>query len=259
MKVDQEAVIEFIQKHIVYMFSILETITMDQGSAFVGKKMQEFAGETGFRLVTSTPYYAQENGQVEANNKVIISLIKKHVSKKPKNWHKTLDKILWACRISPKELTNSTPFRLTFGHDAILPIEICLQPVRVQHHNDLQSEQYWNMMFDELADLDEERLATVEMLIRQKERVAKVYNRKVREKTFTDNDYVWKVILPMDHRDRTLGKWSPKWEGPFHVTRTYSNNAYKIKELGGDQRVLRVNGKYLKKYKRILQEIQIQT
>ena len=114
-------------------------------------------------------------------------------------------------------------------------------------------------MFDELADLDEERLAAIEMLIRKKERVAKVYNRKIKEKTFIDNDYVWKVILPMDRRDRTLGKWSPKWERPFQVTRTYINNAYEIKELGGDQRVLRVNGKYLKKYKPMLQEIQIQT
>ncbi|XP_050888664.1 uncharacterized protein LOC127093802 [Lathyrus oleraceus] len=177
--------------------------------------MQEFVGETGFRLVTSILYYAQENGQVEAANKVRISLIKKHVGKKPKNWHKTLDQILWACRTSPKEVTNSTPFRLTFGHDAILPAEICLQSVRVQRQNDLQSKKYWNMMFDELVDLDEERLATVEMLIRQKERVAKVYNRKIKGKTFVDNDYVWKVIFPMDHRDRTLGKWSAKWEGPF--------------------------------------------
>lgn len=70
-------------------------------------------------------------------------------------------------------------------------------------------------MFNELAYLDEERLAVVEMLLRKKERVAKVYNRKVREKTLVDNDYVWKVILPMDRRDRTLGKWLPMWEGPF--------------------------------------------
>ena len=114
-------------------------------------------------------------------------------------------------------------------------------------------------MFDELAGLDKERLVMVEMLVRQKERVAKVYNRKIKEKTFVDNDYVWNVILPMDRRDRTLGKWSPKWEGPFQVTQTYSNNAYEIKELGGNQRVLRLNGKYLKKYKPMLQEIHIQT
>lgn len=94
VKVDQEVVIEFIQKHIVYRFGIPETITTNQRSVFVGQRMQEFASETGSKLVTSTPYYAQENGQVEAANKVIISLIRKHVCKKPKNLHKTLDQII---------------------------------------------------------------------------------------------------------------------------------------------------------------------
>lgn len=126
VKVDEEAVIKFIQKHVVYRFGIPETITTYQGSGFVGQKMQEFVAKTSFKLVTSIPYYAQENGRVEATNKVIISLIRKHVAKKPKNWHKTLDQILWASRTSPKEETNSTPFRLTFRHDVVLPTEICL-------------------------------------------------------------------------------------------------------------------------------------
>lgn len=56
----------------------------DQGSMFTSQKMQEFASETGIELLTSTLYYAQENGQVEAANKIIIGLIKKHVGKKPK-------------------------------------------------------------------------------------------------------------------------------------------------------------------------------
>ena len=127
VNVDQENVIEFIQKHIIYRFGIPETITTDQGSVFIGRKMQEFATEMGFKLLTSTPYYAQANGQVEAENKVIISLIKKHVGKKPKNWHKILDQIFWACRTSPKEATRMTPFRLTCSHDAVFPVESCLQ------------------------------------------------------------------------------------------------------------------------------------
>lgn len=63
----------------------------------------------------------------------------------------------------------------------------------------------------------------------------------------------------MDQRGRTLGKWSPKWEGLFQIIQTFTNNAYKIQELGMDRRILRVNGKYLKQYKPMLQEIQIQT
>lgn len=82
--------------------------------------------------MTSTPYYAQANSQVEAVNKVVIGLIKRHVGKNPRNWHKTHDQILWACRTSPKEATNSMPFRLTFGHHAVLPVEIYLQSTRIQ-------------------------------------------------------------------------------------------------------------------------------
>ncbi|KAK2366564.1 hypothetical protein QL285_079929 [Trifolium repens] len=258
-KVDQEAVISFIQNHIIYRFALPETITTDQGTVFVGQKMQSFANEAGFKLLTSTPYYAQANGQVKAANKIIIGLIKKHIAQKPRNWHNTLDQVLWACRNSPKESTNSTPFRLTYGHDAVLPVEIMVQSVRVQKQMDIPSEHYENLMMDELVDLDEERLQALDVLIRQKERVAKAYNKKVKYKTFNLGDLVWKVIFPMDRRDRAFGKWSPHWEGPFKISQVLSNGAYEIQELTLEQRTVNMNGKYLKKYRPSLQEINIST
>ena len=128
----QDVVIKFIQKYISCRFGIPETITTDQGYVFTGQKMVQFAEDTGFKLLTSTPYYAQANGQVEAANENIISIIKRKAKEKPKNWHKVLDEALWACQTSPRESTNTAPFRLTFGHDAVLPIEICLQLTRIQ-------------------------------------------------------------------------------------------------------------------------------
>jgi hypothetical protein len=219
--------------------------------------MVEFAQQTGFKLLTSTPYYAQANGQVEAANKIIIGLIKKHIAQKPRNWNKTLDQVLWACRNSPKESTNTTPFRLTYGHDAVLPVEIHLQSVRIQRQEEIPRDHYWDMMLDELVDLDEERIKALEMLTRQKERVARAYNKKVKSKTFSVGNLVWKVILPMDKKDRVLGKWSPNWEGPFKVVQVFSNGAYEIEELTEEQCSLIINGKYLKKYKPALQEIKI--
>lgn len=67
-------------------------------------------------------------------------------------------------------------------------------------------------MLDELVDLNEERLTTLDVLIRQKERVAKAYNKTIKSKVFLIRDYVWMVISPMDRRDKTLGKRSPNWE-----------------------------------------------
>lgn len=112
-------------------------------------------------------------------------------------------------------------------------------------------------MLDEMVDLDEERLAALDVLIRQMERVANAYNKKVKSKMFSVGDYVWKVILPMDRRDKTLGKWYSNWEASFQVIQTFSNNAYEIEELVVDKQILRVNGKYLKRYKLMLQEIWI--
>jgi len=71
------------------------------------------------------------------------------------------------------------------------------------------------------------------------------------------NDLVWKVILPMDKRNKTLGKWTPGWEGQWKILRVFSNNAYEIEELNDDNRLMRINGKHLKKYKPLLQEVEI--
>lgn len=101
----------------------------DQGSMFTSQKMQEFAYEMEIKLLTLTPYYAQENGKVEVANKTIISLIKKHVRKKPKNWHKTLGQVLWVYRMSPKDAITTNSFRLTYEHEVVLPAEIYLQSV----------------------------------------------------------------------------------------------------------------------------------
>ena len=141
----------------------------------------------------------------------------------------------------------------------MLPVEIHVQSIIIQRQHEIPYEDYWNMMTDELVDLDEERMLALDSLIRQKERVARAYNKKVKDKLFVVDDLVWKVILPMDKNDRVLGKWSPNWEGPFKVMQVFSNNAYELEELALDRRILRVNGKSLKKYKPILQEVRIST
>ena len=105
------------------------------------------------------------------------------------------------------------------------------------------------MILDELIDLDEERLMALEVLTKQKERIARAYNKKVKSKLFAQGDLVWKVILPMDKKNRVLGKWSPSWEGPREILRVFSNNTYEIEQLNDYRRILCINGKYLKKYR----------
>ena len=71
--------IEFVKEHIVYRFGTLQTFTTGQGSMFISEEFGEFAASLGIKLLNSSPYYVQANGQAEASNKGIIKLIKRKI------------------------------------------------------------------------------------------------------------------------------------------------------------------------------------
>ena len=62
--VTSKVMIEFVKEHIIYQFGIPQTITTDQGTMFTSGEFEEFATEMGIRLLNSSPYSAQANGQV---------------------------------------------------------------------------------------------------------------------------------------------------------------------------------------------------
>ncbi|KAI5342931.1 hypothetical protein L3X38_010807 [Prunus dulcis] len=137
-----QEIITFIEEQIIQRFGIPESITTDRGSSFISRDMLDMAETFKFKLLQSTPYYAQANGQAESSNKVIINVIRKMLEKNPKQWHEKLSKTLWAYRTSKREATGMTPYALTYGHDAILPMEIAVQSLRIAHQHGLTGEDY---------------------------------------------------------------------------------------------------------------------
>ncbi|XP_072081078.1 uncharacterized protein [Arachis hypogaea] len=191
-------------------------------------------------------YRNHENGQVKAANKILIGLIKKHIRNRPRTWHETLSQVLWAYRNSPRGSIGTSPYKLVYGHAAVLPLEINLNTLRVSKQSELPVDDYWNAMFDELYELDSERILALDNVIRQKESIARSYNRRIKEKSFKIGELVLKVILPMEKKSKFLGKWSHNWEGPFQLIGVFSGNAYQIKDIESGKVVNSINGKYLK-------------
>ena len=107
-------------------------------------------------------------------------------------------------------------------------------------------EDYWNALFDELNELEEERLNMLERLTRRKASIAKSYNHQVKSKVFNVDELVWKVILPIDKKSRTLGKWSPHWKRPFKVEKVFLGNTYALININSGLKIASINGKYLK-------------
>jgi transposase InsO family protein len=76
--------IDSVNEHTVYQFGTPQTITTDQGSQFTSGEFKEYANSSVIKLLNSSPYYAQKNGQAEATNKGIIKLIKRKTDESPK-------------------------------------------------------------------------------------------------------------------------------------------------------------------------------
>jgi transposase InsO family protein len=76
--------VEFVKEHIIYIFGIPQTITTDQGTQFTSSEFIDFAESMGIKLLNSSPYYAQDNGQAEASNKIMIKIIQKRLIRSQK-------------------------------------------------------------------------------------------------------------------------------------------------------------------------------
>jgi transposase InsO family protein len=124
-------VISFVQEHISYQFGVPQTLTTDQGPSFMSHQFREFVESMKIKLLNSSPYYAQANGQAEASNKVKIKIIKKRMKDNPRRWHEKLSEALWVDRTSRHGAMKVTLFELLYGQEAVLPVEIRLQSLRV--------------------------------------------------------------------------------------------------------------------------------
>ena len=127
----------------------------------------------------------------------------------PRDWHKILSETLWAYRTSKRDSTRLILYSLTYGHDVVLPMEVVVPSLRVSRQNDLNPQEYNEAMMMELEALDGKRLQELDHIMIQKKNMVRVHNKRVRRKNFEEGELVWKVVLPIDTKDRELGKWSP--------------------------------------------------
>jgi hypothetical protein len=175
-------VINFVKEHVIHRFGIPQTITTDGGSVFISEEFKEFAIDMGIKLIRSSPYYAQANGQAEASNQNLIKLIKRKIDEHPRHWHEVLSEVLWAYRISCHGATKTSPYHLVYGQDAVLPWEITVGSRSIEFQNDLTAQEYVALMNDNIEDLAELRLWSLEKIKENKAKVARAYNKKVKPK-----------------------------------------------------------------------------
>jgi hypothetical protein len=109
----------------------------DQVTHFINKTIEALNQEFEFHHQKRTPYHPQENGTVEAFNKILETTLTKICSVNMDDWDLRVPKVLWAYRTTCKKMTIQTPFKLVYGLEAVVPMEYLVPSLRIATFTDM--------------------------------------------------------------------------------------------------------------------------
>ena len=121
---------KFVWRNIITRFGVPRTFILDNGLQFDSKAFRRYCYGLGITNRYSTPAYPQGNGQTEAVNKVIVSGLKKRLDDAKGRWVEELPHVLWTYRTIPRRSTGETPFAMTYGAEAVIPLEASFPMLR---------------------------------------------------------------------------------------------------------------------------------
>ena len=159
-------------------------------------------------------------------------------------WPDELLSILWAYRTTVRTPTGETPFRLTYGNEAVIPAEVGLTSYRVHNHDEGRNDEAIRLQLDLV---DEVRAIAEQRLVRYQDCMAKHYNSWVWHRDFEVGDLVLRKVMGAA-RDPTQGKLDPNWEGPYRITSWQRTGTYHLETIDGQKLPHPWNTEHLRKY-----------
>ena len=87
--------------------------------------------------------------------------LKRRLDEKRKNWVEELNNIIWAYRMTPRASTGETLFRLMYGTDVVIPVEIGSSSYRVSEEIDPEVNNLNTRIYLDLLEERRERASIV--------------------------------------------------------------------------------------------------
>ncbi|GKV39513.1 hypothetical protein SLEP1_g47271 [Rubroshorea leprosula] len=224
---------DFLFSSVICRYGIPNQIIADNGPQFNCNSFRDFCFSYGIKLVFTSVYHPEANGMVESVNKAILEGIKPSYR--------------LPFKVNPKVSLlqlGETPYHLAFGTEAVIPVEIGVPSLRISHFEPAHNER---LLRENLDFLDEVREQSRLRTLAYKQRIANLYNKRVRPRNFRVGDLVLRKVGLTGFKTR-YGKLAPNWEGPYIVTEVPHPGAYILQDAEG-KRVPRVwNVNNLKKF-----------
>jgi hypothetical protein len=193
-------------------------------------------------------YYPQGNGLAESTNKTLQTILRKIVEANISDWDRKLHSELWAYRTSYKSSIRSTPFRMAFGLEAVMPSEFIVPSLRIQSEYQLNESESEQARVEQLLRLEEDHIRSIEAM-EHEQRLRKAFVDRHRKRN-EERLRIGKVVLLFQSRSGLMpGKLQLRWTGPYWIVKA-DNGTYQLGTLFGEVLPQWANGFRLKPYYR---------
>uniref|UniRef100_A0A2N9G9E6 Uncharacterized protein n=1 Tax=Fagus sylvatica TaxID=28930 RepID=A0A2N9G9E6_FAGSY len=169
----------------------LATITEKNIRGSTTRLSESSARNWGYATTTHPQGHPQANGQVEVTNRSLLKMIKTRLEGAKGLWPEELPNILWAYRTTARTPTGETPFRLAYGTEAVIPVEIRLTTWRTSHHDEDSNDSQLRINLDLLDEVQDQAEARTRVY---QHRMARYHDRRVKHREFKVGDLVLRKV-----------------------------------------------------------------
>ncbi|GJX35506.1 reverse transcriptase domain-containing protein [Tanacetum coccineum] len=204
-------------------------IVSDNGKQFRDNPFKDWCDKLNIKQRFASVKHPQTNRQMEKENRNLGEGIKAMLGGENKNWVEEVPHVLWVHRTTIKISNGHTSFSLTYGTEAVIPVEIGMPSLRCAKIDQAVNDEALLLNLDVL---EEEREKAAIQEARSKVKMERYYNAKVSSTIFRRGDFVYRnneASHAMESR-----KLGPKWEGPYEVVEALGRGAYMLRNSSGD-------------------------
>ena len=138
-----------------------------------------------------------------------------------------LPHVLWTYRTTPRRSTGETPFSMTYGAKAVIPLETGFPTTRTSSFNPKNNDEQLTRSLDLI---EEKRENAMVQLAYYQQKLKQSYDVNVKLRPLAPGDLVLRKVVGAV-KNQSWGKLGPNWEGPYRITSKAGIGAYFLEDL----------------------------